>query len=211
MNPIHTCRACKPGHMHEKASTEHLHVKGIDLDVSGLLSMECDHCGESLTTPDQIDPNAALVRQAFQERRAQAKRERGLLTGAEISAHRERYGLTKRLAAELFGGGPVAFSKYESEEVVQSEAMDTLLRLSFQFPENLERLAAMKGKVLPSPVLQNTGFRKVTLEPSRAAWLNALIAQIPSSRSALDESAANDTDFRAQMHPRHAKKVWSFG
>jgi HTH-type transcriptional regulator / antitoxin MqsA len=53
----------------------------------------------------------------------------GLLTGAEIRALRDKYKLTQGQAAKLFGGGPVAFSKYENDDVAHSEAMDTLLRL----------------------------------------------------------------------------------
>ena len=53
----------------------------------------------------------------------------GLLTGAEICALRDKYKLTQTQAAMLFGGGPVAFSKYENDDVSQSEAMDSLLRL----------------------------------------------------------------------------------
>ena len=53
----------------------------------------------------------------------------GLLTGAEICALRDKYKLTQAQAAKLFGGGPVAFSKYENDDVSQSESMDSLLRL----------------------------------------------------------------------------------
>lgn len=53
----------------------------------------------------------------------------GLLTGDEICAIRDKYKITQGQAARLFGGGPVAFSKYENDDVAQSESMDTLLRL----------------------------------------------------------------------------------
>lgn len=53
----------------------------------------------------------------------------GLLTGEEISGIRKKYRLTQGQAALLFGGGPVAFSKYENDDVAQSEPMDKLLRL----------------------------------------------------------------------------------
>lgn len=53
----------------------------------------------------------------------------GLLKGAEICALRDKYKLTQTQAAKLFGGGPVAFSKYENDDVSQSESMDSLLRL----------------------------------------------------------------------------------
>jgi transcriptional regulator with XRE-family HTH domain len=42
---------------------------------------------------------------------------------------REKYQLTQAQAAKLFGGGPVAFSKYENDNVAHSEAMGNLLRL----------------------------------------------------------------------------------
>jgi len=53
----------------------------------------------------------------------------GLLSGTEILALRKRYGLNQQQAARLFGGGPVAFSKYENDDVAHSEAMDKLLRI----------------------------------------------------------------------------------
>jgi HTH-type transcriptional regulator/antitoxin MqsA len=52
----------------------------------------------------------------------------GLLTGAQVRALRERLGINQSEAAKIFGGGLVAFSKYESDDVSQSEAMDKLLR-----------------------------------------------------------------------------------
>ncbi|QJC54805.1 Antitoxin MqsA [Polaromonas vacuolata] len=37
--------------------------------------------------------------------------------------------MTQGQAARLFGGGPVAFTKYENDDVAQAESMDNLLRL----------------------------------------------------------------------------------
>jgi HTH-type transcriptional regulator/antitoxin MqsA len=58
------------------------------------------------------------------------KRIDGLLSGIEIRAIRERYGINQKQAALLFGGGPVAFSKYENDDIAQAESMDKLLRLA---------------------------------------------------------------------------------
>jgi HTH-type transcriptional regulator/antitoxin MqsA len=69
----------------------------------------------------------------------------GLLTGGEITALRKQYKLTQAQAAQLFGGGPVAFSKYENDDVAQSEAMDTLLRLVRRSPEAFWALVEEKG------------------------------------------------------------------
>jgi transcriptional regulator with XRE-family HTH domain len=57
------------------------------------------------------------------------KRVDGLLSGSQISEIRAKYKVTQAQAAKLFGGGPVAFSKYENDDVAQSAAMDNLLKL----------------------------------------------------------------------------------
>ena len=58
---------------------------------------------------------------------------------------RKQYKITQAQAAQLFGGGPVAFSKYENDDVAQSEAMDTLLRLVRRSPEAFWALVEEKG------------------------------------------------------------------
>jgi DNA-binding XRE family transcriptional regulator len=49
---------------------------------------------------------------------------KGLLASTQLRAMREDLGVTQKEASELVGGGPVAFSKYENEDVAQSVAMD---------------------------------------------------------------------------------------
>jgi HTH-type transcriptional regulator / antitoxin MqsA len=71
----------------------------------------------------------------------------GLLTGDEICALRGKYKLTQAQAAVLFGGGPVAFSKYENDDVAHSEAMDTLLRLVRRSEAAFLELLAVKGRM----------------------------------------------------------------
>ena len=71
-------------------------------------------------------PESKLNRRALMAFR---KRVDELLTGAEITALRKQYKLTQGQAARRFGGGPVAFSKYENDDVAHSESMDNLLRL----------------------------------------------------------------------------------
>jgi HTH-type transcriptional regulator/antitoxin MqsA len=82
----------------------------------------CSHCGSDFAGPDESLLNKRAM-MAFR------KRVDGLLSGARVAAIREKYQLTQAQAARLLGGGPVAFSKYENNDVAQSGAMDTLLRL----------------------------------------------------------------------------------
>jgi len=44
-------------------------------------------------------------------------------------------GLTQHAASSIFGGGLNAFSKYERGEVIQSKAMDKLIRVSCRYSD----------------------------------------------------------------------------
>jgi HTH-type transcriptional regulator/antitoxin MqsA len=82
----------------------------------------CSHCGSDFSGPEESQLNKRAM-MAFR------KRVDGLMSGARVAAVREKHKLTQAQAARLLGGGPVAFSKYENDDVAQSAAMDTLLRL----------------------------------------------------------------------------------
>lgn len=98
----------------------------------------CDTCTSDYAGMAESKLNKRIV-MAFR------KQVDGLLTGDEITALRKHYQLTQAQAAKLFGGGPVAFSKYENDDVAQSEAMDTLLRLMRRSPEAFCALVQEKG------------------------------------------------------------------
>ena len=58
----------------------------------------------------------------------------GLLTGRQIKGIREALHLTQSQAAEIFGGGKNAFTKYENGDVTQSSALDKLIRTAYAVP-----------------------------------------------------------------------------
>lgn len=58
----------------------------------------------------------------------------------EIRRIRQRLGLSQRRAGEVLGGGPRAFQKYESGEVVISRPMANLLKLLDREPVRLAEL-----------------------------------------------------------------------
>ena len=99
---------------------------------------QCDTCTSDFAGMAESKQNKRIV-MAFR------KQVEGLLTGDEITALRKQYQLTQAQAAKLFGGGPVAFSKYENDDVAQSEAMDTLLRLIRRSPAAFWALVEEKG------------------------------------------------------------------
>lgn len=135
----HICPICESGQLHARSEwidVEHMGKHGrIESHF-----LACDGCGsEQAGTKEARDNKRAMT--AFK------KQAQGLLTGAEVLVLRKRWQLNQQDAARLFGGGPVAFSKYESDDVMQSDAMDKLLRVADQVPAALEKLKADAGVI----------------------------------------------------------------
>lgn len=132
------CPDCEQGNLSEHTHSLQLQHKGQTLTVEGLRYWLCDHCEAEIIRADQIRDGDRLI--------AEAKREAdGLLSGPEIRALRKRLGLSQHQAAALFGGGQNAFSKYERGEVIQSTAMDRLMRLAAWKHENFRELKRLSG------------------------------------------------------------------
>lgn len=139
-----TCPACGEGTLQARVEAEAFEHHGKTGEIE-LHYAVCNHCGAELT-------NAEDARQNKRAMNAFKKSVDGLLSGEEIRDFRKGLRLNQKLAAQLLGGGPVAFSRYESEDIVQSAAMDTALRLCIASPSNLLTLAQHKEVELP----QNT-------------------------------------------------------
>ena len=67
-------------------------------------------------------------------------REFGLLLPKQIKKIRLALGLSQRDAGHYIGGGPNAFQKYESGDVLLSKSADTALRLLAADPNRLEEI-----------------------------------------------------------------------
>jgi HTH-type transcriptional regulator / antitoxin MqsA len=121
MNTKELCPICGEGHVTSCVDKVEHEYKGQKAMLP-LHYQVCDVCTSDFAGMEESRLNKRAV-MAFR------KSVDGLLTGDEIRALRDKYKLTQGQAAKLFGGGPVAFSKYENDDVAHSEAMDTLLRL----------------------------------------------------------------------------------
>src|SRR4051794_30889171 len=104
------CPVCGEGTLIPHHRAQKIQRNGTDVLIEGVSYSVCSSCEADVVTPAQSRHNKGLVRRA-------EKRALGLLTGAEIRAIRLKLGLTQAQAADLFGGGQNAFSKYENEEV----------------------------------------------------------------------------------------------
>lgn len=149
---LNLCPVCNEGCLLPKTGKNLVEYKGQAVELDLLYSV-CDVCGSEQSDASQMRDNKRSV-SAFK------KRVDGLLTGAEVRDLRQRLGISQSEASRLFGGGPVAFSKYETDDVSQSEAMDRLLRLVSSVPEafgyllnqfGVNGLAAWNATGKPSP------------------------------------------------------------
>lgn len=151
------CPVCEEGHLHEARFAGDFKHGDRTVHVDDLECYRCDTCGADPVLQDQIRRNHLKV--------ADAKRRiDGLLSGAEIKATRECLHLSQNEAAELFGGGANAFSKYERGDVLQSKPMDRLLRLTARFPFLLNVLR------------EECGLEPVEEYGDEAAWYSDLNA-----------------------------------
>lgn len=132
------CPICENGNLSSRIGKNTVNYKGQTAELDVHFSV-CDFCGS-----EQSD--AAQVRDNKRAMLAFKKRVEGLLSGAEIRALRSKLNLNQAEASRMFGGGPVAFSKYESDDVMQSESMDKLLRLAGSMPGALSFLGGQAGQ-----------------------------------------------------------------
>lgn len=139
------CPACGEGHLHSRTGIEQVEYKGRHGEVP-LHFSACDYCGSELAGEAESVANKRAML-AFR------KTVDGLLTGQEIRDFRARMELSQDLAASLFGGGKVAFSRYENDDIAQSTPMDRLIRVCNREPSILLMLAEEASVTLPSKQL----------------------------------------------------------
>ena len=99
----------------------------------------CDESGESIHTGEDM----VVSDQALNRLKATVE---GLLTPEDVRRIRKALKLTQKEAGLIIGGGPNAFQKYESGEILVSKAITSALLLLDQNPEGLKVLRAHKGR-----------------------------------------------------------------
>lgn len=129
--------------LNELSRDREMNFEGVPTIVSNLLYSICSHCKMETVTPHQTRINKRTIIEAH-------KSALGLLTAKEILKLRDRLGISQAEAAQLFGGGVNAFSKYENSAITQTKAMDNQLRLALEVPGAAEYLAAREGVELKS-------------------------------------------------------------
>jgi HTH-type transcriptional regulator / antitoxin MqsA len=126
------CPACE-AKLVEKRGRLKLPVNGEEVVVPSAVHLSCPRCHEVVLRYQD-------ARRLSEDAIAIYRRKQGLLSADEIRALRERFGLTQAQFARLLRLGANTLSRWESGRNVQTEAMDTLLRLIRDVPGSIDYL-----------------------------------------------------------------------
>ena len=144
------CTACGEGVLQFNSRIRRVEYKDTFLNIE-IIRPVCTVCGASIITND--------LKKDYRRKLNLAKKQHdGLLSGEEIKCIRKKYNLTQPQASEIFGGGPVAFAKYEKDDILHSIAMDKLLRVARDQAlcfRHLEYLADRSQRIVSKTVNYN--------------------------------------------------------
>ena len=124
------CPYCDTGIMRPAKVPYEMTFRGKSYTIPDADVMACDKCGEFVFAPGQSD---ALQRRASDL----ARKDMGLLTGAEIAAFRKQHGLTQSELERVLGAPRKSVARWEIGSVLQSKTVDTFLRLLMTRPDLL--------------------------------------------------------------------------
>jgi putative zinc finger/helix-turn-helix YgiT family protein len=124
------CQRCSSDGAQARTYSDALDHKGLTVDVHRLQTMRCQICEHEWTTDGQQLRNIEALKAAYGVKREEVRAREGLLTGEQVKSILDALGLSSAQAAALFGDHPDAFVRYTQSEVLQSLAMDRLLRLA---------------------------------------------------------------------------------
>jgi len=96
-----------------------------DIQLKELSFYKCTNCEEIIYTPQDLEIYDTKLNQYHDEKR----KEKNLLTASEIKQIRESTGLNQQELETLLDVGAKSFTRWESNKVEQSRAIDWLLRL----------------------------------------------------------------------------------
>jgi HTH-type transcriptional regulator/antitoxin MqsA len=113
-------------------------IYSVTVDMPGWYS---DGSDDGVHTPEDMKVSDRALRQL----KVQAD---NLLSPEEIRRIRTKLGLTQRGAGNALGGGPNAFQKYESGEILPSRAISNFLRVLDRHPEDMEVISAPREEAL---------------------------------------------------------------
>lgn len=128
------CVSCGGGPLKRetKQSSFEYKAQSLSFDQPGLW---CSECGEVFLEKSDKEATDPLIFDF------QAKVD-GRLTTQDILRIRRKLGLTQREAGEIIGGGPNAFSRYETGKSYPTKGTENFLRMLDKHPQFIHELKA---------------------------------------------------------------------
>lgn len=182
------CPICEQGDLETLTESRTMDEHGAAFTVDELKYQVCSNCGV-----EQV--GAAELRQNKQLIMAARKRAKNLLTGKEVREVRKSLGLTQQQAAEYFGGGTNAFSKYETEKVEQNLSMDRFLRVAYVIPSVIPTLRTIS---------ENTEFDSLMTVTGLHTPLTRRIYSVVTSGTNMDVISVNLTPQKNMTNEKFA-------
>jgi HTH-type transcriptional regulator/antitoxin MqsA len=122
------CPICGHNTLKKVIVTETFEYKGKKLDYPNYIIYKCQDCQEAVVDKASMKESGRAIRDFYRQ-------VDGLLISSEIKRIRKfKLCLTQDQASELLGGGAKSFARYENNEVIQSAALDNLLRVLDKAP-----------------------------------------------------------------------------
>ena len=128
-----SCPECGSSDMVQGYRTQTVEYGGLVSEPYEQPGLWCRSCGEGLISFKEMEVGSREMHKL----KAQVEH---LLLPSEVRRVRKKLGLTQRDAGLLLGGGPNAFQKYESAQLLTSRAISNLLRVLEHDPSALEVL-----------------------------------------------------------------------
>lgn len=177
------CPVCGMGSLVERHQHRPVEYQGVTVDVL-LCFQECSTCGSELADQEYSLWNRRAVNRF--------KKSVDLIPlGSVIREMRKTAGLTQAQAGEVFGGGPVAFSKYENDDLIPEEPMANLLRLAIDDPGIAEHLQTLKSAMRAD----SRAVRRITRTPLPEAEAEGL--------EWIFDGVSDDVEFPEAPHSAH--------
>jgi len=134
------CLICMEEHeVHTVILADNEEFKGEEVSFDATYEY-CTHSDEYLETEDMIKANSLAMKDAYREKS-------GLLTSSEITAIRDKYGVSQKDFSEILDWGRATITRYENHQV-QDRAHDDVLRKIESDPKwFLQMLTRAKGEI----------------------------------------------------------------
>lgn len=137
------CPMCANGKLREYDDGEFTFRYGHRLyKVPNLLYGKCDQCGTEAYLEGNLSENQKRIG-SFQKKLVK------IISPTQIRELREKYDLSQKVAAQIFGGGVSGISKWERGEAIPGEATAKLMLLALRVDGVFTELARLSSVMPP--------------------------------------------------------------